>query len=115
MFRSRAILCRILQGSLLMTVFAAAPACAQQSFEDVAGSWSGSGMMKPSDGARRDRTISRPMPKTHAPARMIATENAARELASLNDNDESMTRRPLRMEIWRTFYVAHLRSFSVSV
>jgi hypothetical protein len=52
MFRSRAITYRILQGSLLMTVLAAAPACAQQSFEDVAGSWSGNGTMKPSDGPR---------------------------------------------------------------
>ena len=52
MFRSRAILCRILQACFVMNVLAAAPACAQQSFEDVAGSWSGSGMMKPSDGAR---------------------------------------------------------------
>ena len=52
MFGSRTIIYRILQGLLVMTVFAAAPACAQQSFEDVAGSWSGSGMMKPSDGPR---------------------------------------------------------------
>jgi hypothetical protein len=52
MFRSRAIICRILQASLVMIVFAAAPACAQQSFADVAGSWSGSGMMKPSDGPK---------------------------------------------------------------
>jgi hypothetical protein len=29
---------------------AAAPACAQQSFDTVAGSWSGGGSMKPSDG-----------------------------------------------------------------
>ena len=50
MFRSRTIICRILQGCLLMTVLAAAPACAQQSFDDVAGSWSGAGTMKPSDG-----------------------------------------------------------------
>jgi hypothetical protein len=33
-----------------MTVLAVAPACAQQSFDSVAGSWSGSGLMKPSDG-----------------------------------------------------------------
>jgi hypothetical protein len=52
MFRNRTIICRILQGALLMTVLAAAPACAQQSFEDVTGSWSGSGTMKPSDGPR---------------------------------------------------------------
>jgi hypothetical protein len=52
MFRSRAIIYRILQASLLMTVLAAAPACAQQSFADVAGSWSGAGTMKPSDGPK---------------------------------------------------------------
>jgi len=52
MLRSRTITCRILQGALLMTALAAAPACAQQSFTDVAGSWSGDGTMKPSDGPR---------------------------------------------------------------
>jgi hypothetical protein len=52
MFRSRAIIHRILQACLVMTVLAAAPACAQQSFEDVAGSWSGAGTMKPKDGPR---------------------------------------------------------------
>jgi hypothetical protein len=50
MFRSRAIICRILQASLVMIVLAAVPACAQQSFGDVSGSWSGAGMMKPKDG-----------------------------------------------------------------
>src|SRR3979411_3466245 len=49
---NRATLHRIRRCSLLMTVLAAAPACAQQSFDNVAGSWSGSGSMKPSDGPR---------------------------------------------------------------
>jgi hypothetical protein len=50
---NRTIIRRILRASLLMTVFAAAPACAQQSlFDDVAGSWSGGGSMKPKDGPR---------------------------------------------------------------
>jgi hypothetical protein len=35
-----------------MAVLSIAPACAQQSFDNVAGSWSGSGSMKPSDGPR---------------------------------------------------------------
>jgi hypothetical protein len=35
-----------------MTVLAAAPARAEQSFDSVAGSWSGGGSMKPSDGPR---------------------------------------------------------------
>jgi hypothetical protein len=35
-----------------MGVLAIVPACAQQSFENVAGSWSGSGSMKPKDGPR---------------------------------------------------------------
>ena len=52
MFRKRAVIHRILRCALLMTVLAAAPACAQQSFDNVAGSWSGSGSMKPSDGPR---------------------------------------------------------------
>jgi hypothetical protein len=43
---------RMLRFSLLMTVLAAAPACAEQGFDNVAGSWSGGGTMKPSDGAR---------------------------------------------------------------
>jgi hypothetical protein len=57
MFRNRAIIHRMLRYSLLMTIvaiastgLAAAPACAQQSFDTVAGSWSGGGSMKPSDG-----------------------------------------------------------------
>jgi hypothetical protein len=50
--RNRAITHWILGCSLLMTILAVAPACAQQSFDNVAGSWSGSGSMKPSDGAR---------------------------------------------------------------
>jgi hypothetical protein len=57
MFRNRAIIHRTLRYSLLMTIvaiastgLAAAPACAQQSFDTVAGSWSGGGSMKPSDG-----------------------------------------------------------------
>jgi hypothetical protein len=36
----------------LIVILSAAPAYAQQSFENVAGSWSGGGMMKPSDGPR---------------------------------------------------------------
>jgi hypothetical protein len=52
MLRNRAIIHLILGCSLLMTIFAVAPACAQQSFDNVAGSWSGSGSMKPSDGPR---------------------------------------------------------------
>jgi hypothetical protein len=36
----------------LIAILAAAPAYAQQSFDNVAGSWSGGGMMKPSDGPR---------------------------------------------------------------
>jgi hypothetical protein len=43
---------RILQCSLLITFLAVAPACAQQSFDGIAGSWSGKGSMKPSDGPR---------------------------------------------------------------
>jgi len=52
MLRNRAIIHLILGCSLLMTILAVAPACAQQSFDNVAGSWSGSGSMKPSDGQR---------------------------------------------------------------
>jgi hypothetical protein len=36
----------------LIAILSAAPASAQQGFENVAGSWSGGGMMKPSDGPR---------------------------------------------------------------
>src|SRR6202163_4776926 len=52
MFRKRAIILRILRYALLVTIQAAAPAYAQQSFDSLAGSWSGSGSMKPSDGPR---------------------------------------------------------------
>jgi hypothetical protein len=52
MFRGRATIHRILRGALLITILAIAPARAEQSFDDVAGSWSGSGSMKPSDGPR---------------------------------------------------------------
>src|ERR1700730_1182604 len=52
MFRNRTIIHWILGCSLLMTILAVAPASAQQSFDNVAGSWSGGGSMKPSDGAR---------------------------------------------------------------
>jgi hypothetical protein len=51
MLRNRAII-HWIGCSLLMTILAVAPACAQQSFDNVAGSWSGSGSMKPSDGPR---------------------------------------------------------------
>jgi len=43
---------RILRCLFLMTVLAAVPARAEQSFDSVAGSWSGGGTMKPSDGPR---------------------------------------------------------------
>ena len=52
MFRNRAIILRILRYSLVITIHATVPAYAEQSFDNVAGSWSGSGSMKPSDGAR---------------------------------------------------------------
>jgi hypothetical protein len=52
MFRNQTIIHWILGCSLLMTILAVAPARAQQSFDNVAGSWSGAGSMKPSDGAR---------------------------------------------------------------
>ncbi len=52
MLRNWAMLRRILLYSLSMAIYAAAPACAEQSFDSVAGSWSGSGSMKPSDGPR---------------------------------------------------------------
>jgi hypothetical protein len=52
MFRKKTIIHRILRYSLLMTIHATAPAYASQSFDDVAGSWSGSGSMKPKDGPR---------------------------------------------------------------
>src|SRR5260370_33800590 len=52
MFRNRAIAIQILRYALLITIHAIAPAYAEQSFDTVAGSWSGSGSMKPSDGPR---------------------------------------------------------------
>jgi hypothetical protein len=52
MFRNMAIIHRILRYSLLITIHATAPAYAEQAFDNVAGSWSGSGSMKPSDGPR---------------------------------------------------------------
>jgi hypothetical protein len=52
MFRNKALIYRILRYALLMTTLAAAPAYAQQSFDGVAGSWSGGGWMKPKDGPR---------------------------------------------------------------
>src|SRR6267378_3896541 len=52
MLRNKALIYRILQYALLMTMLAAAPAYAQQSFDSVAGSWSGGGWMKPKDGPR---------------------------------------------------------------
>jgi hypothetical protein len=52
MFWNRNIIHCILQCSLSMTILAAAPARAEQSFDGVAGSWSGGGSMKPSDGPR---------------------------------------------------------------
>ena len=51
MFRQGAIIRWSLRCIPLMAILAA-PAHAQQSFESVAGSWSGAGMMKPSDGPR---------------------------------------------------------------
>src|SRR5260370_21603808 len=52
MYRNRTILHSILPCSLLMTILATSPARAEQGFDNVAGSWSGGGMMKPSDGPR---------------------------------------------------------------
>jgi len=52
MFRNKAVNHYILQGLLLTAILAAAPARAEQNFENVAGSWSGGGLMKPSDGPR---------------------------------------------------------------
>ncbi len=52
MVRQPAITRWILRCAPVIAILAAAPACAQQSFENVAGSWSGGGMMKPSDGPR---------------------------------------------------------------
>jgi hypothetical protein len=52
MFWNKTIVHCILQCSLSMTFLAAAPAAVDQSFDSVAGSWSGGGSMKPSDGPR---------------------------------------------------------------
>src|ERR1700680_4210660 len=52
MYRNRTTLHSILQCSLLMTILATAPARAEPGFDNVAGSWSGGGIMKPSDGPR---------------------------------------------------------------
>jgi hypothetical protein len=52
MFRNRAIVRRILRCVLLKTILTVTPAFAEQSFDNVAGSWSGSGSMKPKDGPR---------------------------------------------------------------
>jgi hypothetical protein len=53
MFRQMAITRWILRCIPLIAILASAPAYAQQSFENVAGSWSGGGMMKASDGPRQ--------------------------------------------------------------
>src|ERR1700722_16920736 len=50
MFRNRTTGRCLLQCAFLMTILTAAPARAEQSFDNVAGSWSGGGLMKPSDG-----------------------------------------------------------------
>ena len=52
MFRQMAITRWTLRCIPLIAILAAAPTYAQESFESVAGSWSGGGMMKPSDGPR---------------------------------------------------------------
>src|SRR6202163_2098841 len=52
MYRNRTTLHSILQCSLLMTILATAPARAEPGFDNVAGSWSGGGSMKPKDGPR---------------------------------------------------------------
>ena len=51
MFRKRMII-GVLRCLLIAVPLAASLASEQQGFEDVAGSWSGSGSMKPSDGPR---------------------------------------------------------------
>ena len=50
MFRNRTTNRCLVQCVFLMTILTAAPACAEPSFDNVAGSWSGGGSMKPSDG-----------------------------------------------------------------
>ena len=52
MFRNQVTMHRILGFALLLTIHASAPAYAEQSFDNVAGSWSGGGSMKPKDGPR---------------------------------------------------------------
>ena len=52
MSRQGILILRILGWPLLMAVVTITPTCAQQSFDDLAGSWSGVGSMKPSDGPR---------------------------------------------------------------
>jgi hypothetical protein len=52
MFRLQAIIRCTLQCLILMISLSTASAVGQQSFDNVAGSWSGSGWMKPSDGPR---------------------------------------------------------------
>ena len=50
MLRNRAISWYIVQFAFVVTTLVVAPASAEQSFDNVAGSWSGGGLMKPSDG-----------------------------------------------------------------
>ena len=52
MFRNLPIMHGLLRFLFLMTIVAPVPAYAQQSFDSVAGTWSGNGLMKPSDGPR---------------------------------------------------------------
>lgn len=52
MFRHLPIIRWTLRCAALTVMLVAAPACAQQSFENVAGAWSGGGTIKPSDGPR---------------------------------------------------------------
>jgi hypothetical protein len=52
MSRQGVVFLRNIGWLILMAVVIITPACAQQSFDEVAGSWSGVGSMKPSDGPR---------------------------------------------------------------
>ncbi len=52
MFHNRNTIRWMIAASVLTTVLAGAPASAQPGFDSVAGSWSGIGSMKPSDGPR---------------------------------------------------------------
>ena len=52
MFPNRTLIYRIPRYVLLMTMLAAAPAYAEQTFDSVAGSWSGGGWMTTKDGPR---------------------------------------------------------------